>query len=297
MYVFPCDPYKASLYTSGCFEPFGSLRATVKVAVEGVRNDAPVEYGDFREEGDDRRVHRLPNLEELELVYIVFDVLFVDDRSVLSLPLSERHKILRSIIKDAPLNGIPMGNGLKGALIPLMPDKTFLGEQCLSKKGASLDDIVEMFNGAISMQVLLRFFDFARVRISCAISKEEGIVVKALDSPWTSNDRSEKWVKMKPDYISNHEIDAVIIGGYYGKGKHTRTVSEFLLGILDTTEREKRYVSFCRSNIHSPLWLSSNWHLSLCFPRHQSRDRIVRTRKTPTREPHLSQSEENQKGA
>ena len=141
--------------------------------MEGVRKDEPVEYDDFREEGDDKRVHRLPNLEELELVYIVFDVLFVDNRSVLSLPLSERHKILRSVIKDAPLNGIPMGNGLKGALIPLIPDKTFLGEQCLSKKGASLDDIVEMFNRAISMQVPLRFFAFALYKTQCVKRKKE----------------------------------------------------------------------------------------------------------------------------
>lgn len=43
-------------------------------------------------------------------------------------------------------------------------------------------------------------------------SQEEGIVVKALDAPWTSNDRGGNWCKMKPDYAFGIEIDCLIIG-------------------------------------------------------------------------------------
>jgi hypothetical protein len=32
--------------------------------------------------------------------------------------------------------------------------------------------------------------------------QEEGIVVKALDSQWRVNDRSNSWVKLKPDYVN-----------------------------------------------------------------------------------------------
>lgn len=42
---------------------------------------------------------------------------------------------------------------------------------------------------------------------------EEGIMVKALDSYWIPDDRSN-WSKMKPDYIKQLEIDAVVVGGW-----------------------------------------------------------------------------------
>lgn len=42
---------------------------------------------------------------------------------------------------------------------------------------------------------------------------EEGIVVKALDSPWIPDDRhSGHWSKLKPDYVKGFELDGVIIG-------------------------------------------------------------------------------------
>ena len=75
--------------------------------------------------------------------------------------------------------------------------------------------------------------------------------MKALDSPWKMNDRKGNWVKMKPDYVENHEIDALIIGGYYGTGKHASQVSEYLLGILDKVADQPKFVSFCRSVTHS----------------------------------------------
>ncbi len=31
--------------------------------------------------------------------------------------------------------------------------------------------------------------------------QEEGIIVKAADSPWKCNDRGNAWVKIKPDYL------------------------------------------------------------------------------------------------
>lgn len=45
--------------------------------------------------------------------------------------------------------------------------------------------------------------------------KDEGIVIKALDSMWTTNDRSGSWLKIKLDYVRNMDIDAVIVGGWW----------------------------------------------------------------------------------
>ena len=38
----------------------------------------------------------------------------------------------------------------------------------------------------------------------CLRSQEEGIVVKAADSPWKLNDRSNNWLKIKPEYVEVH---------------------------------------------------------------------------------------------
>jgi hypothetical protein len=79
----------------------------------------------------------------------------------------------------------------------------------------------------------------------------EGVVVKALNSEWRMNDRvSNSWLKIKPDYITQLDIDAVIIGGHFGTGRHGRKVSEYLLGLAETprtaSAEPSRFVSFCR---------------------------------------------------
>lgn len=52
---------------------------------------------------------------------------------------------------------------------------------------------------------------------------EEGIICKSLDSIWKSDDRSDSWVKIKPDYLENIELDCVVLGGFYGGGQGRRS--------------------------------------------------------------------------
>lgn len=61
---------------------------------------------------------------------------------------------------------------------------------------------------------------------------EEGLVIKVLESKWVPGDRG-KWVKLKPDYLATDDLDCLIIGGFYGTGKHGGQISEYLLGILE----------------------------------------------------------------
>ena len=56
-------------------------------------------------------------------------------------------------------------------------------------------------------------------------SNEEGIVIKQLDSTWIVNDRSNNWLKLKPDYQYFSEIDGVIIGAYAGKGRRGNSIN------------------------------------------------------------------------
>lgn len=82
--------------------------------------------------------------------------------------------------------------------------------------------------------------------------QEEGIVVKNLDSAWMPNDRSNNnWVKLKPDYVHQSDIDAVVIGGRWGAGRNRAGgIAEYLLALAEPPppeeEKPRIFVSFCR---------------------------------------------------
>lgn len=43
--------------------------------------------------------------------------------------------------------------------------------------------------------------------------RDEGIILKDLDSKWEPGDRNGKWLKLKPDYIhAGADLDVIIIG-------------------------------------------------------------------------------------
>ena len=73
--------------------------------------------------------------------------------------------------------------------------------------------------------------------------------MKAADSPWHCNDRGDSWLKIKPDYVSNIEIDALIIGAKYGTGRRGGDISEYLLALAeapgDAVSQPTKFLSFC----------------------------------------------------
>ena len=60
-------------------------------------------------------------------------------------------------------------------------------------------------------------------------------MIKNLNSSYVPNERKEKWIKIKPEYIDGvcDDFDLIILGGYYGSGVGRRggTISHFLLGV------------------------------------------------------------------
>lgn len=63
----------------------------------------------------------------------------------------------------------------------------------------------------------------------------EGVMLKSLESLYTPSHRSNKWIKLKKDYIDSlgDSLDLVVIGAFYGKGKRTGNFGGFLLAVYN----------------------------------------------------------------
>ncbi|KAB1200254.1 putative DNA ligase 4 [Morella rubra] len=139
----------------------------------------------------------------------------------------ERHELLRKVVRP-----------LKGRLEILVPNGGFglntlcpSGEPCWSLIAHNVDDVERFFRETIE-------------------NRDEGVIIKDLGSKWEPGDRSGKWLKLKPDYIrAGSDLDVLIIGGYYGSGRHGGEVAQFLVGLAECPAPDtfpRRFISFCR---------------------------------------------------
>ncbi|KAK8965613.1 DNA ligase 4 [Platanthera guangdongensis] len=160
-----------------------------------------------------------------QLCYVAFDILYAGDTSVIHQSLTERQELLQKVVKPS-----------KGHLEVLLPDNGLndhcpVDESCWSIIANCVEDVEKFFKETIE-------------------KRDEGIVLKDLGSKWEPGDRSGKWLKLKPDYVhAAADLDVLIIGGYFGSGRHGGEVAQFLVGLAersDSTSFPKRFISFCR---------------------------------------------------
>ncbi|OTB02223.1 hypothetical protein M426DRAFT_74702 [Hypoxylon sp. CI-4A] len=61
----------------------------------------------------------------------------------------------------------------------------------------------------------------------------EGLVIKNPRSMYSLADRSDNWIKVKPEYMSGfgESVEVIIIGGYYGSGHRGGAIASFLCGL------------------------------------------------------------------
>ena len=209
-------------------------------------------------------------LEDLELVYVVFDVLYDNDHSVIDRPLQERHEILRNMFK--PLEkpsaygggGGGMGGGGGGGSNGDGGGGDSDGGNETDDGGESGDETegaVDSSDGSVHLgplssvvrgRVVLNvpatsdgqpenpdcvvgksLDDIQEQLRECINKQEEGLVLKDLSSKWIPGERLNKRIKVKPDYLPTEDLDCVIIGGFYGTGKRGGKISEYLLGIVE----------------------------------------------------------------
>lgn len=109
----------------------------------------------------------------------------------------------------------------------------------------------------------------------CPTRRREGVVMKLCNAPYGLNDRTEAWVKLKPDYMEgvSETLDVVIVGGYLGQGTVRLAVWTFVCALFGVFT-----ALFCREDgldglfpISCWRWRTGSLRKVLLDPQHLSR--------------------------
>eukprot|EP01147_Barroeca_monosierra_P009635 gene9635-1856_t len=93
------------------------------------------------------------------------------------------------------------------------------------------------------------FLKFANLAID---HREEGVIIKDIDSKYILGRRDKSWIKWKPEYIDAlaDTLDLLIVGGYHGEGtRRSGGISHFLLAVAEPPapgEKPKQFNTFCK---------------------------------------------------
>ncbi|KAJ8351482.1 hypothetical protein SKAU_G00229580 [Synaphobranchus kaupii] len=164
----------------------------------------------FIQKGTKFDIKKLVDDSELQTCFCVFDVLLVNDQKLGNESLKKRNEMLQTVFTP-----------IKGRI------------QLVHKTEAkSMQEVVDALNEAID-------------------NREEGIMVKDPLSIYKPDKRGEGWLKIKPEYMAGlmDELDLLIVGGYWGKGRRGGMMSHFLCAVAETPEPGEKpsvFHSFCR---------------------------------------------------
>ncbi|ORD93561.1 DNLI1 [Enterospora canceri] len=125
-----------------------------------------------------------------------FDLIYYDGQELLDLPLKERREILRANFTEIP--GVFQ-----------------FAEGALFEKEAT-DKMMVLFGKSVE-------------------SGCEGLMLKDTDTPYRPSHRSNRWIKLKKDYLDGlgDSVDLVVMGAYYGRGRRAGLYGGFLLGVYN----------------------------------------------------------------
>jgi len=139
---------------------------------------------------------------KIQVIVCVFDILFLNGKSLLETPLTERRELLLRHFK-------PVENKFCFAT---------------SHDGSTTEDIEGFLHKAVEDQC-----EGLMVK-----------TLHGPDSFYQPARRSLNWLKLKKDYLNNlaDSLDLVPIGAYYGKGKRTGTYGAYILAAYDDEEEE-----------------------------------------------------------
>ncbi|ROL50006.1 DNA ligase 4 [Anabarilius grahami] len=184
----------------------------------------------FMQKGSKFDIKKLMDDSELQTCFCVFDVLLVNNQKFGNEPLKKRYETLETVFTP-----------IKGRI------------QLVTKsEGKTMQEVVNFLNEAID-------------------NLEEGIMIKDPMSIYKPDKRGEGWLKIKPEYVDGlmDELDLLIVGGYWGKGRRSGMLSHFLCAVAEVPspgEKPTVFHTLCR--IGSGYTMKELYDLGLKLAKH-----------------------------
>ncbi|KAL2088065.1 hypothetical protein ACEWY4_016893 [Coilia grayii] len=175
-------------------------------------------------------IKKLTDDSEVQTCFCVFDILLLNDQKLANEPLKKRHDTLLTVLTP-----------VKGRI------------QLVSRfEARTTQEVVNSLNEAID-------------------NREEGIMVKDPLSMYKPDKRGEGWLKIKPEYVDGlmDEMDLLIVGGYWGKGRRGGMMSHFLCAVAENPppgEKPSVFHTICR--IGSGYTMKELYDLGLKLAKH-----------------------------
>lgn len=177
-------------------------------------------------------------MRDVPVVLQAFDVLYLDGELLLDLPLVERRRRLEALLKRP---GTPVAGG--NPAVQLAP----------ARLGSSADDVQQGFDAAL-------------------LRGNEGVMLKAPDSPYAPGRRGQHWRKLKAPLAT---LDVVVTAVEYGHGKRAGILSDYTFSVRDG----ERLVTIGKA--YSGLTDAEIFQLTDFFKRHTIRDEGFRRQVEP----------------
>jgi len=155
---------------------------------------------------------------QVPVAYIVFDVLYADDKLVIDRPLRERGALLDRVFA-APRRPITVPAADVQARLTFEPA---VEAQVAASPSAQV--IRAPVAAADSPQQLAETFEKARER------GNEGLMIKDLESPYTPGRRGRAWLKLKRELAT---LDLVVTAVEWGHGKRAGVLSDYTFAVRD----------------------------------------------------------------
>ncbi|EMD39194.1 hypothetical protein CERSUDRAFT_122630 [Gelatoporia subvermispora B] len=226
--------------TLGRIDEFWRIRSLIASTAIGVRHKTPPRPADTQtEENCDSQCSMISNASDggtRHLALVFFDILLLDDTSLLARSYGERRALLEEVVTPIP------GFSMLAERRPVpMVDRT---------SGRSLAD---------PAAVLRRAFADAIAGF------EEGLVLKAEEARY--DDWNSPWIKLKKDYIPGYgdAVDLVLVGATWEKDRArelrvpTSTYTTFYIGALANGEELKKNP---RRRPHFEVFFTASYGLS-----------------------------------
>ena len=229
-HIAPAEPYVRlfSRTLDEVTESFPELVAPLAAFAETVVLDGEIVAWDVAENRAlpfselQKRLGRKKVSEALQrqvpVAYIVFDVLYADDKLVIDRPLRERGALLDRVFA-APRRPITV------AATDVQSHLTFepaVEAQVAASPSAQV--IRAPVAAADSPQQLAETFEKARER------GNEGLMIKDLESPYTPGRRGRAWLKLKRELAT---LDLVVTAVEWGHGKRAGVLSDYTFAVRD----------------------------------------------------------------